>query len=563
MSPIRSIWRGRLWSKIEFKVKVHQSFLSDYSCPFPYFLHASLEDCLSNENYSSSDNDKLNICFKKNCINDDYSSAYVHDDSYNTLSVEVHKDLLGSKSKFRVVVESKLCPDGNNNLCKDIIYGVSQDIFVTDLALSIEQHYMENPYSIIIDENMFAWYSKCGGENTGLHATIHLLGENGRVGNNFTSPIKLITELVYDNEMSTPIMPLCPLKERRSSKTSMKPLYRSLESVTEILVGRDSTSFTFRIEEVSFHHSGHVGFKLKVSAVGIHQYTVHPGFTKETIIVLSKPRSLQRKSGDFNEENLMKMELPSDFISSQPSTKRRRVTPLEEQPRKLMACFRRCTLVNSFLLNGKCLCCSQDISAGSFFQSSVHKAYCTFANNIIPIILPCIDTNRSSFDEYLSTSPTLFMTSTSMNISPLMTNNDSNPNQGLKIKEEPHEISFMHNDDVLGGLENSFKPSIIHSNGDTMEDYPVNPIISPISLAQSSFEPLDFKVEPDDRAITNELRRFASQKIFTFDDLEKTETTNVQTVKHEEPEVQCVEASGREELKIENVEVFHEGMFSV
>ena len=176
---------------------------------------------------------------------------------------------------------------------------------VTEYALVIEERFIDNPYVCRLPDHgpmTFAWYSKCGGENAGLDVTIHIKNAKGKIHNCFKYPVELKTELIYSDGSNAPLMPNSPLKERRNTKCSKIPLFHPLRPSPIFPTEVGSQTFSFRIEEVSIHHPGQTGFKLKVSIANMDSlstwisddscidFHVHPGILDEIIIVRSKPK---------------------------------------------------------------------------------------------------------------------------------------------------------------------------------------------------------------------------------------------------------------------------------
>ena len=93
---------------------------------------------------------------------------------------------------------------------------------VTSYSISIEQHFLGNQFVSSTNDTDFAWYSKCGGENSGLKFIFHLKDEKGHIFNPSLAPLELNTELVYADGFATPFMPLSPLKEQKFSRASKK-----------------------------------------------------------------------------------------------------------------------------------------------------------------------------------------------------------------------------------------------------------------------------------------------------------------------------------------------------
>lgn len=188
----------------------------------------------------------------------------------------------------------------------------------------------------------FAWYSKLGGEKSGLSVIFHLKDEKGRIVNPSVA-MPLRTELIYSDGTPTPLLPLAPLKEKRSSKKSKTTLYRPLVPDPSLEPSKDSKSFSFRIEEVSFHHPDKHGFKLKVSPADPNQHFVHPGFLEENIIVLSKPKhdatkSRKMRGGRASFANIAAAPVAAiaddEEIGPRP-TKMRKASKTNDKPRKV------------------------------------------------------------------------------------------------------------------------------------------------------------------------------------------------------------------------------------
>ena len=165
---------------------------------------------------------------------------------------------------------------------------------------------------------------------------------------------------MYEDGSPTPPNPICPLKDRKTGKPSSKALFRCSEPI--ITPGNARISIKFRIEEVTFHHSGHDGFRLKFSLLeGPLFVVVHPVTSSEIIVVLSKPKGSCAKALD-------------DQVK----------IPLQ-------------VLMKGYAINGKCLCCSQEISE-DFFAEKSHADSCVFATKILPYALQYCDGSVVSND---------------------------------------------------------------------------------------------------------------------------------------------------------------------
>jgi len=124
ISPMGSIWRGKLWSNTLLKVKVDQYFLRKVENRYPsFFLRPYIEDYTSKLRYDF-DSDKVHFQFE-NCLSSERALGLVDKDAYNTLQVGIHQDLFQSGDKFRVVIESVPYDASNTS---EVIYGCSQII---------------------------------------------------------------------------------------------------------------------------------------------------------------------------------------------------------------------------------------------------------------------------------------------------------------------------------------------------------------------------------------------------------------------------------------------------
>ena len=120
-----SIWRGEVWSKISFKIKVDKTFLR---CPrkgVPFTLHPAIEDINTRVIYESGC-DKVKLRFARNtAIGCDGSKALVTLDPYNSLEADIHKDLVGSGGAFTLVIDARREDHYEN---EETIFGRSQKI---------------------------------------------------------------------------------------------------------------------------------------------------------------------------------------------------------------------------------------------------------------------------------------------------------------------------------------------------------------------------------------------------------------------------------------------------
>ena len=85
----------------------------------------------------------------------------------------------------------------------------------------------------------------------------------------------------------------------------MKPIFirKSAEPVLER--GQSTSKFAFDLVEVTYHHHGHDGFKVRVSTKKGHNVVVHPSLMNELVFVLSKPQKVTTVE-NFEEMSAMK-----------------------------------------------------------------------------------------------------------------------------------------------------------------------------------------------------------------------------------------------------------------
>lgn len=390
----RSIWRGNSWSSIHVDIKLDNSFLLNKKNGSRFFLRAYLENYSSKGSYITDESVYIKLCFNPS-RGANQRSLLVTSDPYNTLDMEVHKELFSCGDVFRVIVAAEDRLDG----VKEFIFGASQSIAVTDLALSIDQRFLESPYCEFVEPDVFAWYSKCGGEKSCLSAVVQLKHSNNRVPL-IEDELKLLTELVYEDGSPTPLNPMCPLKDRKSGKTSNKALFRMC-SEPILSPGKFCASFSFRIEEVTFHHSGHHGFRLKISLAYSPLLVIHPAVSSDIIVVLSKPKSGLRIH-DMRRCNALTISC----------TKKRKVSELEEKDSKSAFEIPVIILINGYRVDGKCLCCKRDIFMKDFLERELHAESCAFATHIVPAALGyCYEQEGNSDFRHFSEPAHIFRTS--------------------------------------------------------------------------------------------------------------------------------------------------------
>ena len=123
-SNTRTIWRGEEWSKLSFAIKVDKSFRTPEAS---FILRAIVENYGMEPKtvISPWESDKLKVEFEKHCTEQHSWNAHVvENDAFNTLLVDVHKDLFKDGEQIRVIVAAQ----SNEGQSRNMIFGASQPI---------------------------------------------------------------------------------------------------------------------------------------------------------------------------------------------------------------------------------------------------------------------------------------------------------------------------------------------------------------------------------------------------------------------------------------------------
>jgi hypothetical protein len=243
----------------------------------------------------------------------------------------------------------------------------------------------------------YVWFGKCGTGHSGLDVLVSLKKEDGEKVLSPT-PVPFIVELLYDDCLPAPEYALNFHKLRRTStpggkkvKKIEKPvkLFTQLTQSPAIWPYHSNAYFKFRIEEVSFHHPGHKGFKLRVSSVHDSETVIHPAVLNDLIIVLSKPKyetglnskedcdsigkNLKKRSFGLIESNTPKsLTIPRQVSNGQTSNEAR--VNLD-------------VLSECFLKLGVCMCCKLPMRCSKdFYSTMAHEASCHAVTNLLPCI---------------------------------------------------------------------------------------------------------------------------------------------------------------------------------
>jgi hypothetical protein len=212
----------------------------------------------------------------------DSSQALLIGDETNVLEVQIRKNLFVAGDIFRVCVA--IC---DRKDLKEETVGFSSNIRVTDMTLYVQQYFSENPFVMLVEDKVFAWYHKVGDRETSLTTMIHLKHASGLICNPFLDPLEVRIELLYEDDTPAPlyINSMCDEGDCDPLLCQIDPkdtLFRS---------GEVSKRFRFRIGETSSRHPGHSGFKLRFYPCGDYESFVHPALLEEVIVVLPQPKS--------------------------------------------------------------------------------------------------------------------------------------------------------------------------------------------------------------------------------------------------------------------------------
>jgi len=193
------------------------------------------------------------------------------------------------------------------------------------------------------------------------------------------------------------------------------------------------TDLKFLIQQVSFHHHGHDGFKIKVSLESGQDLVIHPAIMKEMIAVLSKPKKMTTKTLKASNLNLVtpntrrplmivrhsgpgspiatlaktvqsryrkKRKQSSVTINhgekrvqrlrrtQGPKKKEKNTIPPTTQKRVEMVPIPISVVMSGYQYNGKCLSCHSPFECCRFLQSASHSVHCKLAATILPILGP-------------------------------------------------------------------------------------------------------------------------------------------------------------------------------
>lgn len=278
---------------------------------------------------------------------------------------------------------------------------------------------------------MVVYYNKLPSDFNGLIANISVLNEDGNPSAlSIADDVSLKPELVYENGFPVSIMPIKPLKTRKTVRSkfryerSTKPILFSIDGDPVLASGTTSTKYKFNLEEVTYHHHGHGSYKLRISIDHKkHGIVVHPCIMNSVIVVLSKP-----KTGDKAEREAVKLEggnsMKRRSESRKPPRKKGRkagstdktieepmsssnlqktnrfkspnavkvLRSLKQLPNDMdhdkFASFPSSIgvdhLLNAYIVKGTCIQCNVPVSRKTILKTHCHQKSCNFVSSILP-----------------------------------------------------------------------------------------------------------------------------------------------------------------------------------
>jgi hypothetical protein len=294
---------------------------------------------------------------------------------------------------------------------------------VTNYSLSIEQHFENNDSVVKVDDSTFVYYNKLSSKNQNLEVAIHLLSEDGNISKCTMPKMKLGIKLVYEDGIPVPIMPIKPLKLARQNKDdgivprSDKPILCNLDCKDPELGGTtNSTVFRFFLEEVSYHHHGHDGYKLRVSVQNLQNIVIHPAVMKELIVVLSKPRRISQEHESFpqiagcvkNVDSKTFLIQKRETFDGGKSSKRKLSNPIQDHDasNKVFgtkrikvegdisftnpsnngkSCVQISDILQAYRFNGVCFKCRSSVDIKKMLQPEYHADDCAFTEKLLPL----------------------------------------------------------------------------------------------------------------------------------------------------------------------------------
>uniref|UniRef100_A0A7S3VAA6 Uncharacterized protein n=1 Tax=Chaetoceros debilis TaxID=122233 RepID=A0A7S3VAA6_9STRA len=431
----KTIWKGEpsKWPSFTVSIKLAKA-LRRSSCLHSSDIGIVIECCKTRRLYHVSTSDHLDIKIESDGTRKGWFKRDIR--GHSKIHVKVHTDMFQSGDTFRVIVAAMKRDTKPLNSIKDLlsnidIFGASQIISVTSYALHIQQHFKSGKIVNVPDiQNAVIFYKDMAPRNEKLKVAITLLDERGVSCAQHLPHLPLVTDLLYEDGVPAPHVPYGKQVSGNIFDISKGPLFKK-DCEPYLGDGFHAAEFTFSIEQVTYHHHGHDGFKIKVSTPSLTNVVVHPATMKEMVAVLSKPKKVSAQkvketlhaSSAKNGRSVMFVEHSnntttlgalaqmvqcvskrkrdrdaSNFteetfeISEHSVKKTRRSNLLHENmigeesstmsgagiPIPINA------IATSYFCNGKCLCCNcGPLNNSNFFNPKEHDAGCKFVTGIL------------------------------------------------------------------------------------------------------------------------------------------------------------------------------------
>ncbi len=315
---------------------------------------------------------------------------------------------------------------------------------MTDLALRIDESFSEHPGTVKVDDDNFVFYCKMSSAIKGLKVEISLLDENGKLCSRNLPRISINTNLVYEDGFPVQTMPMKPLKMKARKKDrgvvrSQKPIYECLSDQLWLGEGKQSDVLIFTLNEVTYHHHGHDGFKIR-ACVEMNNHkgvVVHPAVLKPIITVLSKPRKVETtemlqhdKVANLQLKLLKQVHKGAELVgtgytkAAENVKKRRGLSTVDEIGKKLKDSETNTTInriantsvarnrsdndennkpidrdgtlppvsapimkiLDAYKIAGKCAICYANIGVDQICRPEYHSTSCAFVDNLLPLL---------------------------------------------------------------------------------------------------------------------------------------------------------------------------------
>jgi hypothetical protein len=305
---------------------------------------------------------------------------------------------------------------------------------VTNLKLKVDETFSQHQRIAKVSDYMYVYYNKMGELGNGLTLLIHILDENGepyKVQND----LWLRSELIYEDFLPVPILPFAKkrnqshISSRKKFSWKEKEIFIRMRGEPLIRHGEYSTTFNFHLDDVTYHHHGHDGYKIKLSVPQTNKLSVYPGIMSEVIAVLSKPKKIYMnnpnsvskakhllKIEDIQMEEdrcspIIKYSTPTVLVedgewngklqlvrsSIKETPKKRKAGDISiEEELKVRFIEKTCNddkvsvpmhaIYDSFICNGSCFTCQANVTAQTILIPTSHFIGCKLAVKVLPFL---------------------------------------------------------------------------------------------------------------------------------------------------------------------------------